>query len=464
MFTRLSLLVFIITMAFVGYASSTIPVSYVYNMDEILEIAKEANVDNDNLHKETVNVDTLVVQLPDFELIVNRDSLRLLLHKIGPAYSKIDSLQSDSVHIFENMLLATIQHPYFLDWIFTRNGTMLQSDIEKRAIIDKIKSGKPIVVIKQPHEIYLYDLQDQTKVKKNASLSFQEYVLINQNITPRNRTVSKQHVAPVYWSNGAQMGLHVSQHYVSPNWYRGGESHLAVIAFANGFYNYNNKKTIQWENKVDFKAGFNSSTADTVRFLQTNDDVLRLSSKFGYKAFTKFFYTGQAEITTQLFNTYKINSYERITAALSPVRLSLSAGLDYKMNGDLSAFFSPVSYKYLYVNDTTTHISVNKTIADRLGIPKGEKSLHEVGSLVRVNYKYKISNEIQLDTRTTLYTNYKGVEFDSEIIGNFKINRFLTTRLSVNPRYDSTFKLPNNEKAKLQFRQILSLGFTYKLN
>ena len=134
------------------------------------------------------------------------------------------------------------------------------------------------------------------------------------------------------------------------------------------------------------------------------------------------------------------------------------------MNDDLSAFFSPVSYKYLYVNDTTTHISVNKTIADRLGIPKGEKSLHEVGSLVRVNYKYKISNEIQLDTRTTLYTNYKGVEFDSEIIGNFKINRFLTTRLSVNPRYDSTFKLPNNEKAKLQFRQILSLGFTYKFN
>ena len=452
---------FLFVLHLVIYASD-MPVAYARTLDDVLLYTNELQLTQDSLSNQSVLDTSVVIQYPDFELIINKDSLHLILNRILPAYQYVDSIRSDSVHIFEKMLTATIQHPYFVDWVFTRNGYKLQNEIEKQELINKIKSGNQVTIIKQADEVYVYELQNQQKLRKNTQLSFNDYVFINQDIKPRQISPSKQKVLPVYWTRGFQVGLHLSQHYISPNWYRGGESHLALITLGSAFYNYNNKTTIQWENKLDFKAGFNSSTADSIRFLQTNEDVFRLTSKFGYKAFTKFYYTGQTEFTTQLFNTYKVNTYDRITGAFSPIRLSVSGGLDYKESADFSIFFSPVSYKYIYVNDTTKHISVAQSIADKLGIDKGKKSLHEVGSLVRINYRYKLSNEIEFDTRTTIYTNYKGIEFDSEVNGNFKINRFLTTRLSVNPRYDSTFKLPNNDKARLQFRQILSFGFSYK--
>ncbi|MBP6284221.1 MAG: DUF3078 domain-containing protein [Paludibacteraceae bacterium] len=442
--------------------ASTSQVSYVHTLDDLLDSIEELHVAEDTIPLFVTSDSLQLISIPDFELFINRDSLRLLLHKIGSPYHSIESIHPDSTHIFEDILLATVQHPYFLDWVFTRKGLAINNETEKKSLIDKIHTGKHIALIKQADDIYLYELDDQKTLKKNKQLSFEEYVLVNQNITPRHRALSAQKITPLYWKRGAQAGLHFSQNYISSNWYRGGESHLALLAFANGFYDYTNKKNIQWENKIDFKAGFNSSSADTVRFLQTNDDLLRMSSKFGYKAFTKFYYTAQTEISTQLFNTYRPNSYERITAALSPIRLYVSIGLDYKEASGFSVFFSPISYKYVYVNDTSTHVNVSQSIADKLGIPKGQKYIQEVGSLIRAQYTWKLSSDIQIDSRSSFYTNYKGIEVETEIVGNFLINRFLNTRLSLNPRYDSTFKLPNNEKPRVQLKQLISLGFSYK--
>ena len=435
---------------------------HVYTIQDILDLV-EMTIEDDSIDIiDSLDTKQNYFSKPDFELHINRDSLKLILNRIGSSYLHIDTISQDSVHIFESMLLSTIQHPYFFDWVYNRKGYHIKNEEDRNVLIQKIKTSNNILVINQANNLYLYELNDKEKIKKNTSLSFQEYVLINQDIMPRSMPLQTHKVAPLYWNRNALTGLHVSQHYVSPNWYRGGESHIAINAFANGFYNYSNKKNIQWENRFDFKAGFNSSSADTVRFLQTNDDLLRLTSKIGYKAFNKFFYTGQAEFSTQLFNTFRPNSYERITAALSPVRFNLSAGLDYKENSNLSIFVSPISYKFIYVNDTTKHQSVNLSIADRLGIKKGRKSLNEVGSLLRVTAKYKITDDIEVSTRSSFYTNYSGIEIDAEIIGDFIINRFLSTRVSLNPRYDSTVKLPNNQKPQLQFRQFISLGFSYR--
>jgi len=52
------------------------------------------------------------------------------------------------------------------------------------------------------------------------------------------------------------------------------------------------------------------------------------------------------------------------------------------------------------------------------------------------------------------------VEIDWEIVSNFTINRFLSTRLTLNPRYDNTII---GQKAYLQFKELLSFGFSYKL-
>jgi len=118
---------------------------------------------------------------------------------------------------------------------------------------------------------------------------------------------------------------------------------------------------------------------------------------------------------------------------------------------------SPVSYKYIYVDDIEI---VNPNL---FGIATGEKVLSEVGSSFKAQLSYAPSKEIQLDSKLTFYTNYEKVEADWEIVSNFTINRFLSTRLSLNPRYDNTLILAEGKKAKIQFKELLSFGISYKL-
>ena len=41
---------------------------------------------------------------------------------------------------------------------------------------------------------------------------------------------------------------------------------------------------------------------DSLRWLRVNEDLLRLNSKLGYKAFKNFYYTAEWDFQTSLFN------------------------------------------------------------------------------------------------------------------------------------------------------------------
>ena len=72
-----------------------------------------------------------------------------------------------------------------------------------------------------------------------------------------------------------------------------------------------------------------------------------------------------------------------------------------------------------------------------------------------------------MEVHFSFFGNYvgkiKGVEVGCEVIGNFKINRFLSAKVSLYPRYDSTTIPSDGGKPKLQFYELISLGFNYKL-
>ena len=136
--------------------------------------------------------------------------------------------------------------------------------------------------------------------------------------------------------------------------------------------------------------------------------------------------------------------------------------MDYKHKG-LSVFLSPLSYKMIFVSDTTMSEGVTISIADKVGIDPGRKIKNELGSKLKVKWDYEFSKEIRVETNFSLYTNYKGVEVDWEIIGNFIINRFISARVALNPRYDSTITLPEGEVPSIQFRELISFGFRYRL-
>ncbi len=272
------------------------------------------------------------------------------------------------------------------------------------------------------------------------------------------RKIAREKVKINPWTNRSHAMLQFSQHFVSKNWYQGGSNNTAILGILNGRFNYDNKKNLQWDNFAEWRLGFNTVEGDTLRFLNTNDDILRATSKLGIKASGNWFYSGTVDFQTQFFNSYRaINSKALKTTFLTPVRFNFGVGLDYKYKKLFSLMVSPLSYRLIYVNDT---VNINKK---SFGILPGEKVLSQIGSSFRGEFSYSPSREIQINSRLLFYTNYEKVEIDWEVVGNFTINRFLSTRLSLNPRYDNTIILTGGERAKLQFKQLLTFGLSYKL-
>lgn len=293
-------------------------------------------------------------------------------------------------------------------------------------------------------------LINQRKLEKVHFVNEEESFSNDKKITLKKVVTSP-------WMEKATALAQFTQNSVSSNWYQGGTSNLAVLGILSGKLNYDNKKSIQWDNTAEWRLGFNTVSGDTLRSLSTNDDVLKFNSKLGINASGNWFYSGSVDFSTQFFNSYKgINSTVMKASFLTPVRLNIGVGFDYKYKKIFSLMLSPFAYKYIYINDAV------KVDPNLFGMKAGEKVLSEVGSSLRALLSYPISPEIMLDTKLSFYTNYKKVEIDWEIVSNMVINRFLSTRISLNPRYDNTVIEKNGAKARIQYKQLLSVGFSHK--
>lgn len=279
----------------------------------------------------------------------------------------------------------------------------------------------------------------------------------DDKIVLNSTKIEYENVKRRYWIKKANAMLQFSQNYVSPNWHQGGNKNLAFLNIFATEFNYDNAKNVQWDNKLEWRAGFNSVDGDTLRKISTNDDLVRYLSKFGVKAGGNWFYSVSGEFSTHLFNSYRgVNSKVLKTKLLTPVRASVGVGMDYKYKKIFSLMIAPVSFKYIYMNDT---VNVNP---NSFGIKKGENQLKQIGSSLLAQLNYSPMMNWNITSKLSFYTDYKKMEADLEIVNNFTINRFLSARLLINPRYDNTVIMKGGEKAQIQLKELLSVGFSYR--
>ncbi len=318
----------------------------------------------------------------------------------------------------------------------------------------KLAVRTPYLILFQGHK--LPDVSDLIDFKfrlpsidKSVEKFFKKEELAHQKIE-----IEKIKYNP--WTKKSNALLQLSQNYVSPNWHQGGTNNTAILGILNANLNYDNKKFLQWENFFEWRLGFNTVDGDTLRVFNTNEDITRAISKLGIKAGGNWYYSGSVDFSTQLYKSYKaVNSPDLKTNFLTPIRTNISIGFDYKHKKMFSMMLSPLSYKFVYANDT---VNINQK---SFGIPEGQKAIHHIGSSFRAQLSYSPFRELQIDSRLNFFTNYEKIEVDWELVSNLKINRYLSTRLSLNPRYDST--ILTDDKAKLQFKQFLTIGFSYRL-
>ena len=259
------------------------------------------------------------------------------------------------------------------------------------------------------------------------------------------------------WRREATLMAQITQNYVTKNWYQGGSSSFAGLGSAKGQISYISER-FTWENTGEWRMGGTTVANDTLHKVNTTDDLFRLYTKANLRIVPKIFTSISAELETRLLPTYKANSNELKSGPFSPFRFNAAFGVDFKPVKGLSISVSPVSYKVIHVSDTA------RVRGKDYGLKAGERTQHNIGSSVRIEYTWKPVREVELEARFFTYTNYKDVEIDLEVNCDFIINRFLSARLQLHPRYDTSVIMEGDKHAKIQFRELLSVGFAHKFH
>lgn len=258
------------------------------------------------------------------------------------------------------------------------------------------------------------------------------------------------------WYKQATGLVQFSQGYVSGNWYQGGNSSFAMYANVKGIIKYDAKKWITWENQGEWQEGFSTALGDTLRKFNMTDDVFKIYSKLNVRIKAEKLYGSfSIDFQTPFFNTWKENTNTLKTGTFTPIRFNWALGVDYKPIKNMSMVFAPLAYKLVYAMDT---INVDRSV---YGISSGNM-LSTFGSSVRFEWKWRPLREIYLETVFYAYTNYKMFELDWEVTCDFIINRYMSARVMLHPRYDSSAIMEGDTHAKIQFKELISIGFAHK--
>lgn len=279
-----------------------------------------------------------------------------------------------------------------------------------------------------------------------------------------DETITGPEIQKRHWPKTFNAALQFSQAYISPNWYQGGINNLNMLLNLN----YNVKLNQQFhpnylvEFNAQYKLGMNNAPDDSVHNYNISEDLLQLNTTLGYKAASHWYYTVNAMFKTQLLNAYGSNSRALKSAFLSPGEFNAGIGMTYNMKNQsgtfaLDASISPLSYNMRMCYN-------HKLDPTKFGVDAGHRTKSTYGSNVECKISYKISNNISLKSRLFAFTDYDRAYADLENAMVFEINKFLTTQLFVNLRYDTDTPPSEDGWHNLQLKEILSLGFAYKFS
>lgn len=295
-------------------------------------------------------------------------------------------------------------------------------------------------------------------IKSDNKLSEQVQLTdIDHGVTDTIAAITRK---PNFWTLKGSTSLQFTQSYFSHNWYQGGENNYAALALLTLEAKYDNKQKVQWENKLEVQLGFQTAKSDTCHTLKVTSNLLRLTSKLGYKvskSSNSWFYTGQFQTYTQLYPNYQTNTNNVTTDFAAPLYASLSLGLDYKLNKkrfNASVQLSPVSINMRYVH--------RPSLRARYNDGPDQATKFTFGPRCEVNYTWKIIDNVQWQARILWFSDFKYTNFEMENTFSFTINKYLNCKLFAYPKFiDNNTRYKNEHGTYWMFKEWLSLGVSY---
>ncbi|MBS4063995.1 MAG: DUF3078 domain-containing protein [Chitinophagaceae bacterium] len=276
----------------------------------------------------------------------------------------------------------------------------------------------------------------------------------------RNREIKKDEKQPEGWTKGGVFNLNLSQG-ASRNWAAGAEkASFSLNALINSFAYYKRERHA-WDNTINLQYGLVNATSIGTR---KNDDRIDLLSRYGYQLKNpKWYISALGNIRTQFTDgfDYSVIPKKQNSAFFAPAYLLVSPGMMYKPNATFDVFLSPVTSRWVLVNNKHQFLRTSYGFTDTT-----KSTRNEIGAFLTANLKRDIAKNISYTTRLDLFSNYrnnpKNVDvFWTNVIG-MKVNKYIGVTYNFDLIYDDDVQDAKRPGRKLgtQLKSLLGVGLT----
>lgn len=275
------------------------------------------------------------------------------------------------------------------------------------------------------------------------------------------KEIKKDTAIKKVWNTGGALNFNVAQGNLS-NWSAGGDNFSFTLNSYFGVFAFYQKDKYSWDNTLDLNFGYINTTTLGSR---KNDDRIDLLSKLGYSLAPKLNLAALLNFRTQFAKGYKYidkNNKELLSDLFAPAYLITSLGLDYKPVDGLSIFVSPITSRWIIVNNDSL------SAKGAYGVDPGKNVKNEIGAFASIKYLKELNTVLTYTGRLDLFSNYQHNPQNVDVLMNNvltgKLTKFLTMTAEADLIYDDDIKLfgPNNNSPALQLKTLIGLGFTLK--
>ena len=256
------------------------------------------------------------------------------------------------------------------------------------------------------------------------------------------------------WQKAGTFIINVQQGALR-NWVSGGEQNtLGIATLFNYNLNYKRGKH-SWNNYFDIGLGFQNATSFG-QFRKT-DDRIDITTKYGYQFSKKWFTALLFNFNSQSLTGYQYTDTgnNKISGFLTPGKVIISGGIDFRPDKSFSLFVSPITTRFIIKKDPDFYE------IDKFGVPAYNKSYTELGAFATAKFAKAFTKWALYTGRLDLFSNYKrnpeNVDVFFTNLLSLKFNRWLATNISADIVYDDDIL------KRTQLKEVLGIGLTVKL-
>ncbi len=298
-----------------------------------------------------------------------------------------------------------------------------------------------------------------------AATTFAQDAEVKRLKDESNKTIKKEPEQKEGWTKGGVFNLNLSQG-ASKNWAAGAEKFsFSVNALANTFAYYKKGRNA-WDNTLNVQYGIVNATSIGTR---KNDDRIDLLSRYGYQlgdtAKSRWYLSALVNLRTQMTTgyNYTVEPKEKNSNFFAPAYLLVSPGILYKPNATFDVFLSPVTSRWVIVNEANKDI---RRLFNFTDTTKG--SINEIGAFLTANLKKDLAKNISLTSRIDLFSNYKNNPQNIDVFWTntlgFKVNKYIGVSYNFDLIYDHDVKnVKTGGLLGTQLKSLLGIGFTANL-